>query len=502
MSAPRFSHLFAWEWRRVGRSPLLWAILMILAASFGWGAASTARLHSAQEAAAEGARTADAAFLESTAERSRAYRAAVTATATPVAYWQDPTSVSGYSEYFVRRSAFKPHLPLSPLAAGVSEMVPSRLEIKLNTPFGFVDTYDFENPRGLALGRFDLAFTVVFLLPIGLLLLIALLVTFERDRGMLPLIAAQSVGPRVWIGARIAAILAWAIPVVALAMIVALGLAGVPISAVLAPLAVTILVTILYMLFWSGLALLLLARQPGAGAALGSFAALWAALTIGLPLAVSVIVAVVDPAPSALEYVDAQRRVGDEVQEARHAILTDALLKRPYLRAHVDRVPTLDHATRLSFLVPEVERRLMSSKSVSEAHRARQERIARVVGFGMPTLGVETVFATLAGTDPARQREFEIQARHYQKQLRERVYPLVQREIARPPAPTDRPVRGHMSLLKPLALPEFEFVDRPAGRRISSALAFAAWLSVVTSVLIALGMSRIRDWRVVQPTKE
>ncbi len=501
MSAPRFTDLFAWEWRRVGRSPLLWSILMILAASFGWGASSTARLHSAQEAALERARAADATFLESTAERARAYRAPVTATAGQVAYWQDPTSVSGYSEYFVRRSALRPHLPLSPLAAGVSEMAPSRLEIKLSTPFGFVDTYDFENPRGLALGRFDLAFAVVFLLPIGLLLLIALLVTFERDRGMLPLIAAQAVGPRVWIGARIAAILAWAIPVVTLTMIAALGLAGVPIGAVVATLAVAILVTILYMLFWSGLALLVLARQPGAGAALGSFAALWAALTIGLPLAGSAIVDVVDPAPSALEYVDAQRRVGDEVQAERDAILIEALLKRPDLRAHVERVGTLDHATRLSFLVPEIERRLTSSKLAIDAHRARQEKIASAVGFGIPTLGVETVLATLAGTDPARQRAFETQARDYQQRLRERVYPLVQREIARPPAPADRPTRGQMSLLKPLALPEFELVDRPTGQRIASILPFAAWLSLIAFVLVALGLWRIREWRVVRPTK-
>ena len=129
MTAPRFGDLFAWEWGRVGRSPLLWSVLLVLSASFVWGAVNTGGLHAAQGVALERARAADAAFVESTIERARAYRAPVTETAGQVAYWQDPTNVAGYSEYFVRRSALKPHLPLSPLAAGVSDLAPSRLEI-------------------------------------------------------------------------------------------------------------------------------------------------------------------------------------------------------------------------------------------------------------------------------------------------------------------------------------------------------------------------------------
>lgn len=498
MSTPRFVDLFAWEWRRVGRSPLLWSILTILAASFVWGAIGTATLHSAQEAALEHARAADAAFVASTAARARAYRAPVTTTAGQVAYWQDPTNVAGYSEYFVRKSALKPHLPLSPLASGVSDLAPSRLEIKLNTPFGFIDTYDFENPRGLALGRFDLAFAIVFLLPIGLLLLFALLVTFERDRGMLPLVAAQAVAPRTWIGARVAAILAWSIPVVVVAIVTSLGLAGVPLAAVAGALALAILITVLYMLFWSALALLILARQPGAGAALGSFAAIWAAFTIGLPLAGSALVGAIDPAPSAIEYVDAQRRVADEVQAERDAILTAALLARPDLRDHADRATTLDYATRLSFLVPETERRLSSLRSAIDTHRARQEKVASIVGFVVPPLGIESAFATLAGTDPARQRLFETQAREYQQRLRKRVHPLVQHEITQPPASNERSTRGRLNLLEPLALPEFALVERSATARIAVVLPFTAWLAVLALLLGALGIWRTREWRVAQ----
>jgi len=498
MSAPRFAELFVWEWRRVGRSQLLWSILAILAASFVWGAVGTSRLHAAQDAALQRAREADVAFERSAVERARAYRAPVTASAGQVAYWQDPTNVAGYSQYFVRKTALKPHLPLSPLAAGVSDLAPSRLEIKLNTPFGFSDTYDFENPRGLALGRFDLAFAVSFLLPIGLLLLFALLVTFERDRGMLPLVAAQAVGPRAWIGARVAAILAWTAPVAVVAMVAALALAGVPLGTVAASVAIAVLITILYMLFWSGVALLVLARQPGAGAALGSFAAIWAALTIGLPLAGSALAGAVDPAPSAIEYVDAQRRTGDEIEADRDALLHKALMARPDLRDYIDRASTLDYATRLSFLIPETERRLAPLRSAIDAHRARQERVAALAGYVVPALGVESAFAALAGTDPTRQRGFERQAVEYQHQLRTMVYPLVHGEITQPPALAERATRGRLNLREPLALPSFELVDHSAAARNAAVLRFAAWLALLTLLCAGFGLWRIRAWQLTR----
>lgn len=498
MNAPAFRDLFAWEWRRVARSPLMWAVLLTLSASFVWGAVNTASLHRAQETAMDRASAADAKWHADAARLARAFHAPVSEGAGQVAYWQDPTNVAGYSEYFVRQPALKHHLPLSPLATGVSDLAPSRLEIKLNTPFGFADTYDFENPRGLALGRFDLAFAIVFLLPIGLLLLFALLVTFERDRDMLRLIAAQATHPRIWIGARVAAILAWTFPVLAVALLVALVAAGVPLGAVVPALGAALLIVILYILFWSGVALIVLARQPGAGAALGSFAAIWALLTIGLPLAVSAVTGLIDPPPSAVHYVDSQRRITDDIQKERDALVAKAMEARPDLRAHADRIGSLDHATRLSFLIPETERRLAPLKGALEDHRARQEELAGWAGFAIPTLGVENALTRLAGTDPGRQRAFEAQARDYQYRLRELVYPLVQSEIAEPPAPEERPTRGRLNLAEPLALPEFVMSDLPPGTRAGAVLPFVAWLALLALLAGALGLSRIREWEVVQ----
>lgn len=496
MSGPSLRDLFAWEWRRVPRQLLPWLAILTIAASFVWGALVTGRMHQAQQTAIERALADDDAWTRSIRARAAAYRAPVTPDAAAVAYWQDPTNVAGFSEYFVRSVATKPHVPLSPLAVGVSDVAPSRLEIKLNTPFGFADTYDFLNPRGLALRQFDLSFAIVFLLPLILLLVLALCVTFERDRGMLRLVAAQATPPRQWIAARVAALLAWILPATLAAFVGALAIAGVPVAEQSAAVATAGLLVVAYALFWTGIALIVLAVLPGAAAALGTLGAVWAVLVLGLPLVANATLRWIDPAPSPLAYVDAQRRTADQIQAEQPQLLRQALLSRPDLRRGVDRASTLDHATKLSFLVPETERRLAPHRAKMREHRVRQERYAQRLGFLIPSAGMEIALAKLAGTDPERQRMFEAQARAHQLRLRAMVYPLVQAQIALPPPPPTRDTRGILNLPDPPELPRFVMRDPASTQSIGSVQPFLAWLGILSAVTLAAGLARARRWTV------
>lgn len=493
---PRFVDLFVWEWRQAGRAPLLWTILLVLSASFIWGALNTAWLHRDQTASIAQAMS-DLSEKEA-ADRAlaRHFREPVSADKGPVAYWQDPTNVAGYSEYFVRRIAAKPHLPASPLAAGVSDLAPSRLEIKLNTPFGFSDTYDFQNPRGLSLGRFDLAFAIVFLAPAALILLCCLLGTAEKDRGMLRLVASQSVGAATWVGTRLLAILAWVLPIAALSLVLALALAGVPLAALAAIAAATVLLSA-YLLFWGAVAFLVLAVQPTASAALSLLTAIWAVVTIGAPIAIGAALSIVDPAPSPVRFIDAQRRVTDAVQVDRDAIITRAVARKLELHDLGRPIESLDHATRLSFLVPEIERRLAPLRLAADDHRLRQAQAASMVSLALPSIGVEIALARLAGVDTERHSAFEAQARAYQLRLRSQVHPLVQAQMLLPPQPATRATRGSLSLAEPLALPAFAFKEPSGSSPITNALLYGLWLGVAAPVLALIATRRAKTWRIL-----
>lgn len=485
-----FITLLAWELRHIGRQRLLWMVLLLLGMAMLWGAYSGASLHRAQTAAIARSHAADAAWTAQIRERARRYAEPAES---PVPYWQDPTDLAGFSRYFLRAQSDKPHLPLSPLAVGISDLMPSRLPVKLETPFGAEPAYDFENPRGLGLGRFDLGFVLIYLLPVATILLIGLLSTFERDHGMLRLIAAQRVGPRAWLGARVAAIFAWLAPATLALLLLSLLFAGVDATAAMPELFASAALVVAYLSFWAALGFVVVSAWPSAAGAISLMGALWAALVIGLPLLGSAWAERLGDAPTPVAYVDAQRRANDAIGSERDAIVTAMFRARADLAAATDRVAKIDYATRMTFLAPELERRLAPLRERQLAARAARERVSGWAGYVSPSLGLEQALSVLAGTDSDRHRRFEEQTRAYQLRLRDWFYPRIQREIA---TPTPRPPNsyGRMNFAEYDAIPIYLGAELPASARVAATLPFAAWLLLLAALLTGVALRRLRRW--------
>ncbi|MFD0319507.1 MULTISPECIES: DUF3526 domain-containing protein [Lysobacter] len=486
-----FATLLAWELRHVGRSRLLWTVIGLLAAAMLWGAYSGAALHRAQDAAIERSRASDAQWMRQIRERAQRYAEPAP---TSVPYWQDPTDIAGFSRYFLRAHSYKPNLPLSPLAVGGSDLMPSRLPVKLETPFGVEPAYDFENPRGLGLGRFDLGFVLVYLLPIAVIVLIGLLSTFERDHGMLRLIAAQRVGPRAWLGARVAAIFAWVMPATLALLCLSLSVAGANLSAAIPELFASAALVVAYLSFWAALGFVVVSAWPGAAGAISLMSALWALLAIGLPLLGSALSQRVGDAPTPVAYVDATRRANDAIAAERDAIVGAMFRARADLAPAIDKVASIDYATRMSFLAPETERRLQPLQRRQEHARDLRETVSEWAGYLSPPLGMEQALSLLAGTDAPRQRRFEHQTRVYQLRLREWFYPRIQRQIA---TPTPRPIAnsyGRMNFNEYADIPVYTGAELPPLARAAGVAPMAAWLLLLAAGLCALALHRLRRW--------
>jgi ABC-2 type transport system permease protein len=474
MSTSGFSSLLRWELRQVGRNRLMWLVSGLLGLAMLWGALSGAALHREQDAAIERARQADAAWLTQVRERAQRYAAPADS---ELPYWQDPTDAAGFSRYFLRVQAYKPHLPASPLAVGVSDLMPARLPIKLETPFAV-----------------EPVFVLAYLLPIAAILLIGLLASFERDNGMLRLIAAQRVGPRVWLGARVAAIAAWLMPLVLLAMTASLAVAGVDLIAAWPELLAAAALVLVYLCFWLALGFVVASAWPSAAGAISLMVAAWAALAIGLPLAGNALANAWAPAPSAVASVDAQRRAADAIAEHRDGIVAAAFRRQPDLAAAIAKVGTIDYATRMTFLAPELERRLAPLHAARSQSRATREAASDLIGYLSPTLGMHAALSALAGTDAARHGRFEAQARRYQLRLREWFYPRIREQIA---APTPRRIAGsygRMNYTDYDGIPPWLGAELPASSRMAAVAPLIAWLALLAAALTAWALSRLRHW--------
>lgn len=482
-----FGALLAWEWRQLARRPLLWLVLMLLALAAIGGARSGATLHHAQQAAQQRENAALAAWTAQLHADAQRY---ASTPGEPLPYWQDPTDVAGFSRYFLRAHAHKPRLALSPLAVGVSDLLPPRLPVALETPFGIAPTYDFEHPRGLALGRFDLGFVLAWLLPVAVVVLFALLGTFERDHGMLRLIAAQGARPRTWLAARVLALLAWLLPGVLLATLLALAVAGVPLTAAGPELPMALMLIAAYTLLWSALAWCVLAAWPGAAGAISVLTATWLLLALGVPTLAQLAWPV--DAGAAAQRVDTQRRIGDAVDGARDELLAAALRNRPGFERLGEPLVKMDYATRLTFLTPHMEQRL-ASLHAQRAEQARTDRArSRAVAWLSPPLLMQETLATLAGTDAARHQAFESQVRAYQLRLRGFFYPRVQAQLR---TPTPRPPgQARMNFNDYDAIPRYVHTEAAPTARIDATVPALAWWLLLAAVLAAWGAHRLRHW--------
>lgn len=482
--------LFAWEWRRIAYQRVFWCVAALLAAAFCAGALSSGRLAREQQAAQTAQTAADAAWLEAVRQRARDYARPA---AEPAPYWQDPTDLAGFSRYQLRQHAYKPVLPLAALAVGVSDLAPSRWPVKLDTLFGVEPVYDFEPPRSLALGRFDLGFAVVTVLPIAVIALAGLLGTFERDRGMLRLIAAQTTSPLAWLSARVLALAAWLLPAAMLALSLALLVGGADLAAAWPEWLAALLLVAAYALFWLALAFFVLSAWPGAAAAIGSLLSLWLALAVALPMLAKFAADLWLPPPPRVLYVDAQRRSDAAIADERDALVSAALAARPDLAAQANRAASLDYATRQTLLVPIAEARMAPWQARISEHRAASEVLSALVGYLAPPLGLEAALSTLSGNDMARHRRYEAQVRAYQVELRDFFWPRIQREIA---TPTPRPPGGYarLNFTDYAAIPAYAALPETAAARVRAALPLAAWFLVLTLLLSVAALRRLRHW--------
>lgn len=484
--------LFVWEWRQAARQPLLWAVLALLLGAFCAGARSAGRLQQVQHAAQVQQQRSDADWDRDVVARMRDYARPADA---PAPYWQDPTDIAGYSRYQLREHAAKPALPLGMLSVGNGDLLPTRWPMKLETPFGIEPAYDFEAPRQLALGRFDLGFAVAQLMPLLIFALVVLLATFERDSGMLRLIAAQPVSPAQWLRLRVLGIAAWLLPGIAVCLTLALLAAGADLAAAWPEFRAALALVLVYAASCIALAYFVVAAWPGAAGALGLLLALWLFFAQALPVLAALLLDAAADSPSRTLYIDALRRAEQHIAATRDELLREQFAVRADLAGQESRIGQLDYATRLTFLAPLLEHALADWQAGFDAARERRMRASDVLGFVAPPMGVESALSQLAGTDLARHVRYEQAVRAHQQRLRDWFYPRVQAQIS---APTPRPprsyARANFTLDEQAQIPRFAVPAESGAARARGVAPLVLWLLAASLVLTIAAQRRSRRW--------
>lgn len=396
-----------YETLRLLRSPVLWLLPLFLAASVSFGL-----YNGSLQAAAKRQSVGEMLVTQRTDFEEQKLQADSIARGLKKvdAWWQDPTNVVAAMWWGGRVMAIDP-APKSVLASGMSDLQPSAWRLTLMGK-NAQDDSEFENPINLAFGSFDLAFVIVFLLPLLVIALSFNLISGEREQGTLALQKAQAAVFRTLFFQKVLARFVLLTGLTLLVILPALAWVGVSLAGVAAW--TTAGTASLYSLFWFLLALgINLRGYSSAQNALLCIGA-WLGFTLVAPALVNMLAQKVHPIPSRAGFQTALREIKSNVAANREQILDGYYLQHPgATRISEDKLDWYDwnqckNYYRDEFFISSIEKKQTDSLEQRYNEKAkRQADFANKLTLFSPALSVQRQMVDLAGNS---RRAFDVSA--------------------------------------------------------------------------------------------
>lgn len=400
-----FFHQLKYEFLRILRSSILWWLLLFLAVSVGFALYNGAtRIEERKQSISE--------IISAQNNTFKVQKHEVDSIASGLKekgnWWQDPTNVVAAMWWGGRQLAIEPESK-NIIATGMSDLQPDVWQLSLLDKTGRGNS-EFENPTNLSFGSFDLAFVIVYLLPLLVIGLSYNLISGEREYGTLPL---QRVQPVTQEKIFFHKTLARFIILFGLTLLVLLpGILAYDISLLSTTLGGVVAVVGAYVLFWFLLVLgINLLHRSSMKNALNCIGA-WLFFVLIIPSLVNMASQYVKPVPSRSGYQLALREINNEVQLKREKYLDDYYELNPNdLRVSETDLDWFDwnqckHYYRDEYLIESIEQRKIDSIAHSYATKAQnQNAFANKLMLFSPSLSAYSQLTDLAGTSQKALRE-------------------------------------------------------------------------------------------------
>ncbi len=376
-----------------------------------------------------------------------------------------------------RRYVAMPAPPLGSLAVGQSDLYPAYHRVSFLARETFHVNDELESPSNLLSGRFDLAFVMVYLLPLLVLALGYNILSAEREQGTLAMLLAQPLSPRTLLVAKIGVRVGLVLLVGVVLPLLVAALFGVGAGAAAGLMEWTALVAA-YALFWFAVALLIAGLGRGSSANALTLLGVWLVLVVLVPATLNVVAVSRYPVPSRVGLITAERSATREAEQR------GAELLGLYYQDHPELAPALNGrvgapapdfaATRLAVLT-EVRDAVASVAAGYDAQRAAQRQLVGRWRFLSPAVLLNAALQDVAGTGDARYAQFQLSVDRYMGELRAFYEPRIFRRAAL--------VGPDIALI-----PTFTMVEEPASavaRRVRLGL---VWLMALTAGVGLLGL--------------
>jgi ABC-2 type transport system permease protein len=307
--------------------------------------------------------------------------------------------------------------PFTVLAIGQSELFPSSYKIGIDGKLEWQSRQrviqQLDNPLLLKADRFDLAFVILYLYPMLILAISFNLMSGEKESRTLGLLLAQPVSIRSIVIGKVVCRALLVFGCVSVLSVIGFLLSGTAIIGGAVRLSLWLVAVVVYGGFWFALAVVANAMGRSSAANVLALAVAWLAFLFVIPSAISFAATTAYPIPPKIEYLNASRRIGDDVRRERKILIAQYLKEHPELSSWgwtMDNLgvgyPHVPEAMPEKVESLETIRRLQPVIARYEGPMAKQQALVDRCRFLSPAVLMQAALYELAGTGRARHEHF------------------------------------------------------------------------------------------------
>jgi ABC-2 type transport system permease protein len=473
----QFRLIFTHELRVLMADRTLWWVLGLLATLTVYGLYTGLLETRSRDLAATDFYAAEQAAQQSNLNGLREVMAGI-APADPFSNPADPSSIGGG---MAGRYALMPTAPLAPLAFGQSDMFPNSYPISYGSKVSFMYDSEMENPWNLFSGHVDLAFVIVYLLPLLIFAMSYNLLSAEREQGTLRMLLTQPLTLMTLLLAKVA-VRASTLLSVTLVLPLLLLLLLRPETRTLAQwllLGGWALLVVAYAAFWFALTTLINAYSHSSAVNALLLAGLWVVLVLIMPVTLNLVVEQISPAPSRTELATTTRLITIAGLEQYNDLLSSdyRYAEEPTTLFPQDGKFAVQPRARAHYLMDrDVDAKIEVVLDKFDAQLAGQQQLVDRYGLLSPAITMYEGMTALAGTGSKRYLHFKNQVDAFHQEWKTFFQPKMDQGLAITEADLN-------------SLPKFVWQETQADGTAS-----ATWLRILQLLVPVLLMLAI-TWR-------
>ncbi|GDX38206.1 hypothetical protein LBMAG20_04210 [Methylocystaceae bacterium] len=300
------------------------------------------------------------------------------------------------------QAAFLKPEPLALVAVGLSDIFPQLLKVTTASKDTFLFSDEIENPSNLLSGSIDLAFVIVFVLPIVILALCFNLISSEREQGTLAMTLAAAHRPLALIFGKIIA--RALLPILTIIVTTAVGLfifsdKYTPVMTDCLLLCASIL---LYSSFWVVLAAAIDGLGKNSAFNALTLLGVWVIITILTPAGINALAGYIYPAPSRIDMTLAARAASTDADKEKDAVFARYKEEHPEAKRDRSKEASLRRLASQEAAFIQVEG-IIKQHDLQLEH---QQEFTKKLDFLSPALLTYQAIVEIAGTGTTRYRGF------------------------------------------------------------------------------------------------